>query len=102
ALLQRRVVGSARTVGNFVLFLASILLVRFRPIRMFNMFAVVLALALLIVGFAPSYYVALGGLALYSFGVSFGQVPANMIRQQWIAPKEMATVSGVMLALQTV
>lgn len=101
-LIETGRLGSARTIGNFVLFIASILLVRFRPIRMFNMFAVVLAGALLVVGFAPSYYVALGGLALYSFGVSFGQVPTNMVRQQWIAPKEMATVSGVMLALQTV
>ncbi len=94
--------GSARTVGNLAVFAASIVLVRFGPIRMFNAFALLLAGALLMVGFAPTYYVALGGLALYSFGVSFGQIPANMIRQQWIAPREMATVAGVMLSLQTV
>ncbi|MSQ28989.1 MAG: MFS transporter [Dehalococcoidia bacterium] len=94
--------GSARTVGNLMVFVASIVLVRFGPIRMFNAFALVLATALLMVGFAPTYYVALAGLALYSFGVSFGQIPANMIRQQWIAPREMATVAGVMLSLQTV
>lgn len=94
--------GSARTLGNFFVFAASIVLVRFAPIRMFNLFAMLLAAALFLVGFAPNYWVALGGLALYSVGVSFGQVPGNMIRQQWIPPREMATVAGIGLSLQTV
>ncbi len=101
-IIQSGWLGSARTAGNLLVFVASIVLVRFSPVRLFNVFALLLASALLMAGLAPTYWFALGGLALYSFAVSFGQIPANMIRQQWIAPREMATVAGVMLSLSTV
>jgi MFS family permease len=94
--------GSARTVGNLLVFPASIFLVRFRPIRMFNGFALLLAASLFISGSAQSFWFVLLGMMLYSFGMSFGQIPANMVRQQWIPPREMATVAGGALALGTI
>jgi MFS family permease len=94
--------GSARMIGNLLMFPASIVLVRFAPIRTFNVFAIVLALALLVGGFAPSFWFVLAGMTLYSFGMAFGQVPGNMVRQQWIPPREMATVAGLALSMGTV
>jgi MFS family permease len=94
--------GSARMIGNLLMFPASILLVRFPPIRTFNIFALVLAVALLIGGMATSFWFVLFGMTLYSFGMAFGQIPANMVRQQWIPPREMATVAGLTLSLGTV
>jgi MFS family permease len=84
------------------MFPASIILVRFAPIRTFNVFTIVLAVALLIGGLAPSFWFVLAGMALYSFGMAFGQVPGNMVRQQWIPPREMATVAGLALSMGTV
>ncbi|MEX2374834.1 MAG: MFS transporter, partial [Dehalococcoidia bacterium] len=37
-----------------------------------------------------------------SVGVSWGQVAMNMIRQQWVPPKEMATVMGAILSGNTI
>jgi MFS family permease len=94
--------GSARTIGNILVFPASIILVRFKAVRMSGIFVLVLAGALFISGTAQSFWPVLAGMALYSFGMSFGQVPYNMVRQQWIPPREMATVAGAALAMGTI
>lgn len=94
--------GAARSAGNLLVLPASILLVRFSPVRTFNVFSLLLASALLLGVLAPSFWVLLLALVIYSVGVSWGQVPMNMIRQQWISPREMATVTGAILAIATV
>jgi len=94
--------GTARSAGNLLVFAASIYLVRFSPIKTFNGFSVLLAVALIVAMLAPNFWVLMASLAVYSVGVSWGQIPMNMIRQQWIAPRETATVMGVILTVSTV
>lgn len=94
--------GSARTVGSLLVFFASIMLVRFNPVRTSGILVFALAGALLISGTATSFWPVLAGMVIYSFAMSFGQVPFNMVRQQWIPPREMATVAGAALAMGTV
>ncbi len=94
--------GSARSAGNLLVFAASITLVRFSPVKTFNGFTLLLALSLLIGVFAPDFWVLLAALAIYSVGVSWGQIPMNMIRQQWIPPRETATVMGLILTFGAV
>lgn len=94
--------GSARTVGSLLVFFASIALVRFNAVRTSGILVFVLAGALLISGTATSFWPVLAGIVIYSFAMSMGQVPFNMVRQQWIPPREMATVAGVALAMGTI
>lgn len=94
--------GSARTVGSLLVFFASIMLVRYNAVRTSGILVFVLAGALFISGTAQSFWPVLAGMVIYSFAMSFGQVPFNMVRQQWIPPREMATVAGAALAMGTV
>ncbi|MEZ4553166.1 MAG: MFS transporter [Dehalococcoidia bacterium] len=94
--------GTARSAGNLLVFGASLYLVRFSPIKTFNAFIVVLALSLLVGMLAPSFWVLLLSLAVYSVGVSWGQIPMNMVRLQWIPPREGATVMGLLLSANTI
>jgi predicted MFS family arabinose efflux permease len=94
--------GAGRTLGQLLVFPASILLVRYAPYRLFNLLALVLASALWLGGLAPNYWVVLAGLAIYSLGSFFGQIPANLVRLQWIPPRQFASVMGANLALNTI
>ena len=100
--IQAGWLGSARSAGNLLVLVASIYLVRFSPIKTFNGFSVLLAGSLLIGVFAPNFWVLLASMAIYSVGVSWGQIPMNMIRQQWIPPRETATVMGIILSFSAV
>ena len=94
--------GTARSAGNLLVFAASIYLVRFSPIKTFNAFSILLAVSLLAGMLAPNLWVLMASLAVYSIGVSWGQIPMNVIRQQWIAPRERATVMGLILSFSTI
>lgn len=94
--------GAVRSFGNLLVFPASILLVRFSPIKLFNLLSLILGSALLLGSFAPGFWVLFLSLGIYSVGVSWGQVAMNMIRQQWVPPKEMATVMGAILSGNTI
>lgn len=94
--------GTARSAGNLLVFAASLYLVRFSPIKTFNAFILVLALSLFAGLLAPSFWVLLLSLAVYSVGVSWGQIPMNMVRLQWIPPREGATVMGLLLSANTI
>ncbi len=94
--------GTARSAGNLLVFVASLYLVRFSPIKTFNAFIMVLALSLFAGLLAPSFWVLMLSLAVYSVGVSWGQIPMNMVRLQWIPPREGATVMGLLLSANTI
>lgn len=94
--------GSARTVGSLLVFFASIVLVRLNAVRTSGTLVFVLAGSLMVSGTASSFWPVLIGMVIYSFAMSFGQVPFNMVRQQWIPPREMATVAGIALAMGTI
>ncbi|MFN8585055.1 MAG: MFS transporter [Dehalococcoidia bacterium] len=94
--------GTARSAGNLLVFGASLYLVRFSPIKTFNAFILVLAGALFVGLLAPNFWVLLLSLAVYSVGVSWGQIPMNMVRLQWIPPREGATVMGLLLSANTI
>lgn len=94
--------GAVRSAGNLLVFPASILLVRFSPIKVFNTFSILLGATLMFGAFSPSFWVLFFSLAIYSVGMSWGQIPMNMIRQQWIPPREMATVMGGIMSANTV
>src|SRR5437867_5689190 len=68
--------GSARMFGQLIVFPASIFMVRFSPVRAFNVFALILAGALFLGGVAPTYWVVVAAIVVYSIGGAFGQTPA--------------------------
>lgn len=94
--------GTARSAGNLLVFAASLYLVRFSPIKTFNAFIVVLAVSLFVGVLAPNFWVLLLSLAVYSVGVSWGQIPMNMVRLQWVPRREGATVMGLLLSANTI
>src|SRR5690606_41036644 len=60
--------GSVRSAGNLLVFPASILLVRFSPIKVFNALSILLASTLLFGALAPGFWLLFVSLAFYSIG----------------------------------
>lgn len=94
--------GAVRSAGNMLVFPASILIVRFSPIKVFNALSILLATTLLFGAFSQNFWMLFAALGVYSVGMSWGQIPMNMIRQQWIPPREMATVMGGIMSANTI
>ncbi|MSQ29902.1 MAG: MFS transporter [Dehalococcoidia bacterium] len=91
--------GSARTTGQFLVFPLSFLAVRFAPKHLCTWLLFGMALAIIWSGFAPNFWLLLGSQVAFSLGLALSQVPATILRLQWVPPSEMARVWGVGNAL---
>lgn len=94
--------GSARTVGQFLVFPASFLMVRAAAKRSYSLLLVLMSLAMLLSTFAGTYALLLVGQVLFSLGLALSQVPAALLRMQWVEPGEMARVWGIGNALSAI
>lgn len=94
--------GSLRSIGQFLTFPASLLLVRFRPNRSYGVLFAIAAAAALVQGVAPTLAVLALSMAIYALAVSWTLIPGAFIRLRWIPPTEMATSQGVGMAAQGV
>ncbi|MCX6024238.1 MAG: MFS transporter, partial [Chloroflexi bacterium] len=92
---QACLVSAARTVGQVMVFPASIFLVRYPPNRVYGTFLAIAALMAFATGLAPGLPILMGGLFVYSLAVAWSQVPGALVRLQWVPPRELATVQGI-------
>lgn len=94
--------GAARTAGQFLTFPLSFLAVRLAPKRTYSVLVAAMAAAILAGGLAPGYWLLLASQVAFSLALALSQVPATMLRVQWVPPREMARVWGIGNALSAV
>ena len=94
--------GSARTVGPFVVLPLSFVIVRFAPKSTYTMLLLGMGIATIAGGFAPTFAVLVGSQIAFSLGVALSSVPSTVIRSHWVPPSEMARVWGIGNALSAV
>ncbi|MFA7296842.1 MAG: MFS transporter [Dehalococcoidia bacterium] len=94
--------GAARTAGQFLTFPLSFLAVRLAPKRTYSVLVAAMTAAILAGGLAPGYWLLLGSQVAFSVALALSQVPATMLRVQWVPPREMARVWGIGNALSAV
>lgn len=94
--------GSASTTGLFLVFPLSFLAVRFAPKHLYSWLLFGMAISIVWSGFAPNFWLLLGSQVAFSLSIALSQVPATILRLQWVPPREMARVWGVGNALSAI
>ena len=90
--------GSLRAVGQLLLFPASIVLVRFKPYRVYGVLLTVAAVAQFFQGVAPELAVLMIALVIHGIAISWTQITGAFVRLQWVPPRELGTVTGMQMA----
>ena len=94
--------GATRTVGQLVVFPASFLAVRFAPKLLYGLLTFAVGLSMLLGGFAPGFWALLACQVVFSLCFALAQVPASLLRTQWVPSPEMGRVWGAGNALNAV
>ena len=72
---------------------------RLAPKRTYSVLVAAMTAAILAGGLAPGYWLLLATQVAFSLALALSQVPATMLRVQWVPPREMARVWGIGNAL---